>query len=155
LNFYINNLTIISLEVSSSNWKQLRIVSNEILGQFHQHFMHAFFCTKQIGQLFSNYSSAFWLFGKRTKAKKAHIKMLMKLTPCVNSPMFYARRSQKRKKTLITDDLTVLICVRKSWMLTCWWNRPLELKIWWLLSSGSFVVKYNDWDIIENYLNGI
>jgi len=39
---------------------------------------------------------------------------------------FYLRRSQKRKKTLMTWQTfsTFGICARKSWSWTCWWNWP-------------------------------
>ncbi len=47
---------------------------------FHQHFTWAFLVWKCFLQLFSNYSLALWLFGKRISAKTA-CKMLMKLIP--------------------------------------------------------------------------
>jgi len=51
----------------------------EILSQFHQHFLRAFFIRKSFWQLFSSYVLAkkALLYEKRT------CKMLMKLTPCL------------------------------------------------------------------------
>ncbi len=43
-------------------------------GQFHQNFTRAFFIQKQIAQLFSNYRSALWLYGKRISSKNARVK---------------------------------------------------------------------------------
>ncbi len=40
----------------------------------NQHFTRAFFVQKQILQLFSNYRSTLWLFGKRILAKNACVK---------------------------------------------------------------------------------
>jgi len=42
--------------------------------QFHQHFMLEFLYKNQILDLFSNCSSALWLFGERISAKKACVK---------------------------------------------------------------------------------
>jgi len=73
---------------SSSGWATL-ILPAATYSKFHQHFMRAFFVRKQIAQLFSNYRSAFRLFGKRILAKERVHKMLMKLTPYVTNLLFY------------------------------------------------------------------